>query len=50
MLNVSVKTIYGWVYAKRIPHVKPSRSVFRFRRGDILDWLETLSVRPERDA
>ena len=44
MLNVSVKTVYGWVYDKRIPHLKPSRSIWRFRRSDIEAWLDGQAV------
>ena len=38
MFGVSPKTIYGWVHAKRIPHVKLSRTVLRFRRDAIDEW------------
>ena len=41
MIGVSPKTVYGWVYAQRIPHVKFSRSVLRFRRSDIDAWAES---------
>ncbi len=44
MLMVSVKTAYGWVCAKRIPHLKPSRSILRFRRSDIEAWLDNKAV------
>ena len=44
MLNVSVKTVYGWVYDKRIPYLKPSRSILRFRKSDIEAWLDGQAV------
>ena len=47
MLGVAPQTIYNWVYAKRIPHVKPSRSVLRFRREDIMEWVDRHAVADE---
>ena len=49
LLGVPRQTIYNWVYAKRIPHVKPSRSLLRFRREEIEAWLAARSV-PERGS
>ena len=43
-LGVSPKTVYGWVHAKTIPHVKFSRSVLRFRPSDIEAWAESRAV------
>ncbi len=46
MLGVSPKTVYGWVYQRAIPFVKPSRSTLRFRRGEIEAWLDQRSIAP----
>ncbi len=47
LIGVAPKTIYNWVNSRRIPHVKPSRSLVRFRLPEILAWIEERSV-PER--
>lgn len=39
MLDVSIKTIYNWIYLNRIPYHKCVRLV-RFDRKEINDWLE----------
>jgi excisionase family DNA binding protein len=44
LLGVARKTVYGWVYAKTIPHVKFGRSVLRFRLSDIEAWAESRAV------
>ena len=51
LLSVAKQTLYNWVCSKRIPHVKLSRSVLRFRRVDLLDWLDGHAVPSnERDT
>jgi excisionase family DNA binding protein len=42
-LKVSVNTIYGWVYQKRIPHKKIGR-LLRFDEKEIEKWVEENSV------
>jgi excisionase family DNA binding protein len=44
LLGVARKTVYGWVYAKAIPHLKFSRSGLRFRASDIEAWAESRTV------
>ncbi|MBT3267004.1 helix-turn-helix domain-containing protein [Candidatus Poribacteria bacterium] len=44
LFGVSPKTVYGWVHAKAIPHMKLSRSVLRFRPSDIEAWAESRAV------
>ena len=44
MFGVARKTVYGWVSAKTIPHVKFSRSVLRFRQSDLDKWAESHRV------
>ena len=43
--RIDAKTMYGYVSKGLIPYVKVQSSV-RFRRGDIVDWLEQQSFRP----
>ena len=39
-LNVAVGTLYAWVSQKRIPHVRLSGRLVRFRRAEFETWLE----------
>ena len=45
MLKIDVKTIYSYVQRGLIPHVKIQSNV-RFRKREILDWIERQSFRP----
>ena len=45
MLKIDVKTIYSYVQRGLIPYVKIQSNV-RFRRHEILDWIEEQSFRP----
>jgi len=40
MLRVSPKTIYNWAYRNLIPRIKIGRGLLRFRRDDILLWID----------
>jgi excisionase family DNA binding protein len=44
-LKIDVKTIYGYVQKGLIPYVRIQSNV-RFRRQEILDWVEMQSYRP----
>jgi excisionase family DNA binding protein len=44
-LAVSVSTLYGWVYQRRVPFVKVGRAL-RFDRVDLDRFIETNRVRP----
>jgi excisionase family DNA binding protein len=39
-LSISVSTLYGWVYQRRIPFVKIGRAL-RFRRCDLENFILT---------
>jgi excisionase family DNA binding protein len=43
-LQVHPKTLYGWVEAHRIPHVRLGTRTIRFRRSDLLAFLDSLAV------
>jgi excisionase family DNA binding protein len=45
LLKIDVKTIYGYVQQGLIPYVRIQSNV-RFRRTEILDWIEEKSYRP----
>lgn len=42
-LNLSPKTIYGWVYKRKIPHVRVNGEI-RFVERHINGWLEQRTV------
>jgi len=44
-LAVSVSTLYGWVYQRRIPFVKVGRAL-RFDSADLDQFIETNRIRP----
>ena len=46
-LQISVKTVYRYVQLGLIPYVKIQSNV-RFRRDEILEWIERQSFRPLR--
>ena len=45
ILGCSPKTLRVWVSQKKVPHYKVGRAV-RFRRADLLEWLESRRVEP----
>ncbi len=46
LLKIDVKTIYAYVQKGLIPYVRIQSNV-RFRRAEILDWIEKQSYRPQ---
>ncbi|HET6516383.1 MAG TPA: helix-turn-helix domain-containing protein [Thermodesulfovibrionales bacterium] len=44
MLGVTKATIYSWTSQKKIPHVKLSRRLLKFREREIKDWIAEKSV------
>ncbi len=44
LLGVSPKTVYGWVSAKTIPHLKIGHGLLRFIPSDIKAWAESHAV------
>jgi excisionase family DNA binding protein len=45
-LAVSVSTLYGWVYQRRIPFVKVGRAL-RFDISDLDRFIESNRIRPK---
>lgn len=43
-LAVNVNTLYAWVHQKRVPHIRYGRRNVRFRRSELLAWLEAHAV------
>lgn len=49
LLAVSVSTLYGWVWQRRIPFVKIGRAL-RFDRGDLAEFVRVNKHAPWRNA
>ncbi len=45
MLGVTKATIYSWTSQNKIPHIKLSKRLLKFREDEILKWIEDRSVR-----
>ncbi len=43
-LGVTKATIYYWTSQKKIPHIKLTKRLLRFREKKIMDWLSQKSV------
>lgn len=44
ILGVTKATIYSWTSRNRIPHVKLSKRLLKFREKEIMDWIAEKSV------
>jgi excisionase family DNA binding protein len=44
ILGVTRATIYSWTSRNRIPHVKLSKRLLKFREKEIMDWIAQKSV------
>jgi excisionase family DNA binding protein len=43
MLGVTKATIYSWTSQNKIPHIKLSKRLLKFREGDIVEWISKRS-------
>lgn len=43
ILGVAKTTIYSWTSRNKIPHIKLSKRLLKFREKDIMDWLAAKS-------
>ena len=50
LLGVEVSTIYSWTSKKKIPFIRLSGKLVRFRESEIQKWLEERSVDPGQQA
>ncbi|HAM52099.1 MAG TPA: hypothetical protein DCP92_15945 [Nitrospiraceae bacterium] len=44
MLGVTKATIYSWTSQNKIPHVKLSKRLLKFRESEFKDWIAEKSV------
>ncbi len=44
ILGVTKATIYSWTSQNKIPHIKLSRRLLKFRKGEIMEWIKQKSV------
>jgi excisionase family DNA binding protein len=43
-LQIHEKTLYGWVQSHRVPHLRLGTRAIRFRKSDLLSFLERFAV------
>lgn len=46
LLSIELSTLYNWTYRKKIPHIKLSNKLLRFRLSEIESWIATKAVAP----
>lgn len=46
VIGVPVGTLYAWVCQKRVPHVRYGPRMVRFRRAELVQWIEERRVSP----
>ncbi len=44
ILGVTKATIYSWTSQNKIPHVKLTKRLLKFREQEIMDWISQKSV------
>lgn len=44
ILGVTKATIYSWTSQNKIPHIKLSKRLLKFREKDIIEWISKRSV------
>jgi len=47
ILGVKKATLYSWTSKKRIPYIKLSEGILRFRESEIQEWILKKSVLPD---
>ena len=47
ILGVTKATIYSWTSQNKIPHVKLTKRLLKFREQEIMDWISQKSVRAD---
>lgn len=48
-LGISKLTLYGWVSARKLGHVKMGRLV-KFKQAQLDAWIDQHTVKPRRDS
>jgi excisionase family DNA binding protein len=46
LLQVPVSTLYGWVHTRSIPHLRLGKRTVRFRKGELVTFLDHSVVAP----
>lgn len=47
MLGITKATIYSWTSKNKIPYVKLSKKLLKFREEEIIAWIAQRSINPE---
>lgn len=50
ILGVTKATIYSWTSQNKIPHIKLSKRLLKFRENEIMDWISKKSVNSDTPA
>ena len=51
LIDCKTPTLRGWVRQRRVPHLRiGSRRLVRFRRRDLLEWLDQQAVPAAKQA
>jgi excisionase family DNA binding protein len=50
ILGVTKATIYSWTSQNKIPHIKLSKRLLKFREKDIVDWISKRAVNADRSS
>jgi len=48
MLGVNKLSVYHYVHEKHLPAVRISKKCLRFRRSDVLEWIEQKKVKTQK--
>lgn len=50
ILGVAKSTLYAWTSQNRVPHIKLSKRLIKFRMEELLSWIEQRSSLPQFEA
>jgi len=50
ILGVTKATIYSWTSQNKIPHIKLSKRLLKFREKEIMDWLSERSINADTSS
>jgi len=44
LIGIPIGTLYSWVSQKQVPHHRLGKRLIRFKKSELLDWLESHKV------
>ncbi|MGB9878346.1 MAG: helix-turn-helix transcriptional regulator [Candidatus Pelagibacter ubique] len=45
LLGVPVERIYTWTHMRKLPYIRISRKMIRFRKSDVEKWLQERTIK-----